>query len=96
VENNNKMTENDVRMVWVQKHIIMCWFVTFGSFLAKRPKVVIVIFFSCIDVKQQQNDRKLWVKYLGEKHSNLGFVFIFDRFLYRRYCTLVTSIFYPY
>jgi len=22
--NNNKVTENDVRMVWVQKQVIMC------------------------------------------------------------------------
>jgi len=29
------MTENDVNMVWVQKQVIMCWFVTFGSFRAK-------------------------------------------------------------
>jgi len=34
VGNNNKMTENDVRMVWVQKQVIMCWFVTFESFRA--------------------------------------------------------------
>jgi len=35
MKNNNKMTENDVWMVWVQKQVIMCWFVTFGSFRAK-------------------------------------------------------------
>jgi len=29
------MTENDVHMVWVQKQVIMCWFVTFGSFCVK-------------------------------------------------------------
>jgi len=29
------MTENDVHMVWVQKKVIMCWLVTFGSFCAK-------------------------------------------------------------
>jgi len=28
------MTKNDVQMVWVQKEVIMCWFVTFGSFRA--------------------------------------------------------------
>ena len=39
-----------------------------------------VIFLSCIDVKQQQNDRKLSAKDMGEKHSHLGLVFIFDRF----------------
>jgi len=32
--NNNKMTENDVSMVWGQKQVIMCWFVNFASFLA--------------------------------------------------------------
>jgi len=56
VGNNNKMTENDVHMLWVQKQVIMCWFVTFGSFCAKSPKLMTVIFLSCIDVKQQQND----------------------------------------
>jgi len=44
VENNNKMTENDVHMVWVQKQVIMWWFVTFGSFRAKLPKLVTIIF----------------------------------------------------
>jgi len=29
------MTENDVHIVWMQKQVIMCWFVTFGSFRAK-------------------------------------------------------------
>jgi len=28
------MTVNDVDMVWVQKQVIMCWFVTFGNFRA--------------------------------------------------------------
>jgi len=23
------MTKNDVHMVWVQKEVIMCWFITF-------------------------------------------------------------------
>jgi len=49
-------------MVWVQKEVIMCWLVTFASFRAKWPKLVTVIFLSCIDVKQQQNDRKLYTK----------------------------------
>jgi len=53
-------------MVWVQKQVIMWWFVTFGSFRAKLPKLVTIIFWSCIDVKQQQNDRNylqnIWVK----------------------------------
>jgi len=29
------MTENDVHMVWVQKQVITCEFVTFGSFRAR-------------------------------------------------------------
>jgi len=33
--NNNKMTENDARTVWVQKQVIMCCFVTFASFRFK-------------------------------------------------------------
>jgi len=35
MRNNNKMTENDVPMVWVQKQLIMCCFVTFTSFRVK-------------------------------------------------------------
>jgi len=31
---------------------------------------------SCIDEKQQQNDRKLYANDLGEKRSHLGLVFI--------------------
>jgi len=26
------MTKNDVQMVWVQIKVMICWFVTFGSF----------------------------------------------------------------
>jgi len=40
------MTENDVHMVWVQKQVIMCWFVTFGSLRAERPKILTVMFLS--------------------------------------------------
>jgi len=29
------MTENDVHMVWVQKQVIICWFVVLGSFRGK-------------------------------------------------------------
>jgi len=82
------MSENDVHIVWVQKQVIMCWFVTFGSFRAKWLKLVSVIFLSYIDVKQRQCDQKLCTKDLGEKRSHLGLVFIFDRFLWRRYYTL--------
>jgi len=51
---------------------MMCiyWFVTFGSFCAKWPTLVSVIFLSCIDVKQQ-NDRKWCEKYL---HGKISFV----------------------
>jgi len=38
---------------------------------------------SCIDVIQQQNDRKLCVKVLGEKRSHLGLVFI-PKIMYKR------------
>jgi len=69
---NNKMTQNDVWMVWVQKQVIMCWFVTFASFRAKWLKLFTVIFSTCIDGKQQQNDRKLCPKDLGEKHCYFG------------------------
>jgi len=70
------MTAKDVRKVWMQKQVLMCWFVTFGSFRAKWPKLVSIIFLSCIDVKQQQNDRKLCAKDLGTKRSHLGMIFI--------------------
>jgi len=50
--NNKKMSENNVRMVWVQKEVIMCWFVTFASLRAKLPKLLTVIFLSRIDGKQ--------------------------------------------
>jgi len=33
--NNKIMSEDNVSMVWVQKEVIMCWFVTFASFRAK-------------------------------------------------------------
>jgi len=42
---------------------------------------------------KQQNDLKLYAKDMGEKRSHLRLVFIFDRFLGTRDCTLVTSIF---
>jgi len=29
------MTENDMRMVFVQQQVIMCWFVIFASFHGK-------------------------------------------------------------
>jgi len=40
-------------MVWVQKQVIVCWLVTFGSFRAYRPELLTEIFFSRIDEKQQ-------------------------------------------
>jgi len=65
MRNKNKITENDVRMVWMQKQVMMCWFVTSATFCAKWLKLLTVIFFSRIDGKQQ-NDRKfvekIWVK----------------------------------
>jgi len=33
--NNKIRSENNVWMVWVQKEVIMCWFVIFASFRAK-------------------------------------------------------------
>jgi len=76
VWNNNKITENDVHMVWVQKQVIMCWFVKFASIRANWLKLVRVIFLGCTYVKQQQNDPKLCAKDLGENRSHVGFVFI--------------------
>ena len=85
---NNKMTKKDVRMVWEQKQVIMCWFVTFGSFRADRPELLTGIFFSLVDRKQQQNDRKLCIKDLGEKCGYLGLVSIFGRLSFLGSCLL--------
>jgi len=52
IGNNKKMSENNVRMVWVQKEVIMCWFVTFASFRAKWRKLLTEILLSRIDAKQ--------------------------------------------
>jgi len=87
------MTENDVQIVRVEKQVIMCWFVTFGRFHAKWIKLSTVIFLSRIDGKQQQHDRKLYAKDLGEKCSYLGLVSIFGRFSSLGSCTFVLSIF---
>jgi len=46
MENNNKMAENDLWTVWVQKQVIMYWFVSVASFRSKLPKLLIVI--SCV------------------------------------------------
>jgi len=46
------MTENHVQMVWGQKEVIVCWFVTFPSFRAKWSKFFTDIFFSHSDGKQ--------------------------------------------
>jgi len=51
--NNNKMTENDVSKVWVQKQVIKCWFVTFASFRTKFLKLLAIIFLSRIEGKKQ-------------------------------------------
>jgi len=52
MRNNNKITENDVRMGWVQKQVLMCWFVTFANFRVKWLKLLTIIFLSHIDGKQ--------------------------------------------
>jgi len=87
------MTENDVHMGWLQKQVIMCQVVTFWSFRAQRPEVLIAIFFIRIDEKPQQNDRKICAKGLGEKSSHLGLVSIFGRFSYLGSCSFVFSNF---
>ena len=59
------MTKNIVRMVWVHKQVIVCWFVTFGSFRAQRPELLAGIFLNRIDRIQQRNGenyvQKIWV-----------------------------------
>jgi len=91
--NNNKMSENDVAMVLVQKQVIMCWFVNFASFRASWLKLLILIFVSRIDGKQQQNDRDLCAKDLCQKCSYLRLVSIFGRLSCLGSCTFVLSIF---
>ena len=93
MRNNNKMTKNNVQMVWMQKQVIMCLLVTFASFRVKWPKLLTIIVLSRIDGKQQQNNRKLCGKDLGEKCSYLVLVFIYGRFSWLRSCTFVLSIF---
>jgi len=77
----------------VQKQVILCWFVTFGSFRQQRPELLTGIFFSRVDRKQQQNDQKLCTKDLGEKCSYLGLVSIFGRFSYLGSSSFVLSVF---
>ena len=91
--NKNKMSENDVSMVLVQKEVIMCWFVNFATFRANWLKLLTVIFISRIDGKQQQNDRDLFAKDLCQKCSYLRLVSIFGSFSYLGSCAFVLSIF---
>ena len=67
--NNNKIMKNDVHMVWVQKQVILCWFVTFGSFRAKWPKLVSVIVFTCIDFETTTKWLKIKCKIFGWKRQ---------------------------
>jgi len=87
------MTENDLQMGWVQKQVMMSWFVTFANFGAKWLKLLTVICLGRIDEKQQQNDQKLCEKDLGEKCSYLVSVSIFGRFSCLGSCTSILSIF---
>jgi len=47
-------------------------------------------------VKQQQNDRKLCAKDMGEKRSHFGLVFIFDRVFGHKGLYFGYNIFLPY
>jgi len=60
------MTENDVRLVWVQKQVIMCWFVTFTSLRAKWLKLLAVIFFSRIHLNNNKMTEN-YVEYIRVK-----------------------------
>jgi len=82
-----------MRMVFIQQEVIMCWFVIFVSFRGKWLKLLNIIFLSRIDGKQQQNDRKLCAKDVGEKWSYLGLVSIFGSFSWLGSSTFVMSIF---
>jgi len=75
VGNNNKMTKNDVRMVWVFKRFVDRY---------------IFELYRCETTKKMT---EITCKRFGWKRRHLGFVFISDRFLCRRYWALVTSIF---
>jgi len=83
------MTKNGVSTVWVQNQVIMCWFLNFVSFRANWLKLLIVIFISRIDGKQQQNDRNLCAKDLGQKCSYLRLVSIFGSFSCLGSCAFV-------
>ena len=50
--NNNKMTENDIRKVWVQKLVIVCCFTTFRSFHSKSHQIFTGTIFSNTDMKR--------------------------------------------
>jgi len=80
-------------MVWVEKQVIKYWFGSFASFHAKWHKLLTVMFLSRIDGKQQQNDRKLYVKDFGEKCSYPVLVSIFGRLSCLGSFTFVMRIF---
>jgi len=60
------MTENNLQMVWVQKEVIMCWFVTFASFRANDlnfwPLYFWVVVMGNNNKMIENYVRKIWVK----------------------------------
>jgi len=60
------MTENDMRIVFVQQQVIMCWFVVFASFRGKWLKLLTILFLSLLmgnNNKMTENYmQKIWVK----------------------------------
>jgi len=64
--NNNKMTENDVQMVRVEKQVIMCWFVTFGSFRANElnfsPLHFLAVLMGNNNIMSKNYVQKIWMK----------------------------------
>jgi len=60
------MIENDVHMVWVQKQVIICWFVSFGVFVDKDlnfwTEYFSVVFMENNNKMTENNVQKIWVK----------------------------------
>jgi len=61
MRNKNKMTQNDVRIGWVQKQVMMCWFVTSATFCSKWLKLLTIYFLVVLmgnNIKMTENLQK--------------------------------------
>jgi len=81
ISNNHKSTQKKrCSEVWGQNQVILGWFASLANFCIKSHEILTKTLLSCIDAKQQQNDRNLCEEYLGAKLSHLGLVPNFSRF----------------